>query len=69
LHYGGNDPLVPMDQVEAIRKRLGSGSRADIHVYDGAGHGFSFSTQPSYHEVAATESDRRAQQVLGQLMA
>ena len=67
LHYGGNDPLVPMEQVDAIRKKLATDSRVDIHVYDGAGHGFSFPTQPSYHEVAATESDRRAQQVLGSL--
>lgn len=69
LHYGGNDPLVPMEQVEAITKRLASDSRVDVHVYAGAGHGFSFSTQPSYHEAAATGSDRRAQQVLGTLRA
>jgi carboxymethylenebutenolidase len=67
LHYGGNDSLVPIEQVDAIRKRLASDSRVDVHVYAGAGHGFSFSTQPSYHEIAATESDRRAQQVLGRL--
>ena len=69
LHYGGNDPLVPMEQVDAITKRLASDSRVDVHVYAGAGHGFSFSTQPSYHEVAASGSDRRAQQVLGTLTA
>jgi carboxymethylenebutenolidase len=67
LHYGGNDSLVPMDQVETIRSGLAADSRVDIHVYDGAGHGFSFPTQPSYHQVAATQSDHRAQQVLGAL--
>lgn len=68
LHYGGNDPLVPLERVDAIRKRFAASLRIDIHVYDGAGHGFSFPTQPSYHEVAAVESDRRAQQILGTLM-
>lgn len=69
LHYGGNDPLVPMEQVNAIRTRFAADPRVDVHVYDGAGHGFSFPKQPSYHEVAAVESDRRAQQVLGTLIS
>lgn len=67
LHYGGNDSLVPLDQVETIRRRLAEHSRIDIHVYEGAGHGFSFPAQPSFHEAAATQSDHRAQQVLGAL--
>ena len=69
LHYGGNDSLVPMDQVDGIRKRLAADPRIDVHVYEGAGHGFSFPTQPSYQEAAATQSDHRAQQVLGALKA
>lgn len=69
LHYGGNDPLVPMEQVEAIRSALSADPRVDIHVYPGAAHGFSFHGQPSYHEVAATKSDRRAQEVLATLKA
>jgi carboxymethylenebutenolidase len=67
LHYGGSDSLVPMSEVDAIRERLSSDSRVDIHIYPGAGHGFSFQGQPSFHEVAATESDLRAQEVLGEL--
>ncbi len=67
LHYGGNDPLVPLEQVDAIRARLSSDSRVDIHVYPGAAHGFSFRGQPSFHEIAATESDCRAEEVIGDL--
>jgi carboxymethylenebutenolidase len=67
LHYGGNDPLVPMTQVDAIRAGLSSDPRVEIHVYPGAGHGFSFPGQPSFNEVAATESGRRAQEVLNEL--
>jgi carboxymethylenebutenolidase len=68
LHYGGNDNLVPLDRVDEIRKCLASNPHVDVKIYDGAGHGFSFPTQTSYHEVAATESDRRAEQVLGALL-
>lgn len=67
LHFGGNDPLVPLAQVDAIRARLSANPKADIHVYDGAGHGFSFSRQPSYHAVAESNSDKRAQDVLATL--
>ena len=67
LHFGGNDPLVPTDQVDAIRSGLADHAHADIHVYDGAGHGFSFVGRPSYHEGAARGSDGRAQEVFASL--
>lgn len=67
LHFGGNDNLVPMSQVDAIRTAVGSNPKVDIAVYDGAGHGFSFHGQPSYHEEAEGRSDERAQAVLGTL--
>lgn len=67
LHYGGNDSLVPISQVDAIREGLSSVPGVDINVYPGAGHGFSFPGQPSFHGIAATESDRRAQEVLSTL--
>jgi carboxymethylenebutenolidase len=63
LHFGGNDPLVPNDQVDAIRSGLADHPQAEIHVYHGAGHGFSFAGRPSYHEGAAHGSDQRAQEV------
>jgi len=69
LHYGGGDTLVPMDQVATIQKGLAKNPRIDVHVYEGAGHGFSFPAQPSYHETAATQSDHRAQEILGALKA
>lgn len=68
MHFGGSDTLVPQEQVSAICTRFASDPRVDIEIYAGAGHGFSFSTQPSYHEIAATESDRRAEKVLGTLL-
>ena len=67
LHYGDNDPLVPIEQVEAIRTRFTRDPRVDVHVYPGAGHGFSFAGRPSYHEVAATASDRCAERLFDEL--
>jgi carboxymethylenebutenolidase len=69
LHFGGNDPLVPLDEVRQIQDRFRGDPRVEISVYDGAGHGFSFPGRPSYHEVAATQSSRKAQAALGALLA
>jgi carboxymethylenebutenolidase len=69
LHFGGNDPLVPLDEVKQIQDRFQGDPRVEIAVYDGAGHGFSFQGRPSYHEVAATQSSRKAQAALARLQA
>jgi carboxymethylenebutenolidase len=63
LHYGGRDSLVPMIKVDEICAKFAENDNVDVHVYDGAEHGFSFEGRPSYHEVAATLSARRAQDV------
>jgi carboxymethylenebutenolidase len=68
LHYGGNDPLVPLEEVKQIQDRLRGDPRVEIAVYEGAGHGFSFPGRPSYHELAAGESRRKAQAALGALL-
>jgi carboxymethylenebutenolidase len=67
LHFGGNDPLVPIEHVDAIRASLAGKPHVDIHVYPGVGHGFSFKGRPSYNENAATSSDHRTQEVVAQL--
>ncbi|KAA2285550.1 dienelactone hydrolase family protein [Arenimonas fontis] len=53
LHFGAEDPLIPPDDVEKHREAL---SGAEIHVWPGAGHGFSCSARPDFH----AESDRLA---------
>ena len=67
LHFGGDDPLVPLSEVKQIQDRFRADPRVEIAVYDGAGHGFSFPGRPSYHEVAATQSSRKAQAALAML--
>ena len=64
LHYGDADPLVPMEQVEQVKAALAADTRADVAVYAGAQHGFSFKGRPSYHEVAATRSAARARELM-----
>jgi carboxymethylenebutenolidase len=68
LHFGGNDPLVPLEEVKLIEDRFRGDPRVDIAVYDGAGHGFSFPGRPSYHQLAATQSAEKAQAALATLM-
>ena len=67
LHYGGNDPLVPMSEVAQVQQCFRNNRRVEISVYPGAGHGFSFRGRPSYHELAATQSRAAAAKVLSAL--
>ena len=59
FHYGGADPVVPLDQVEAIKAAL-AGKDGEIYVYDGAGHSFALPDNPSYHPAIAQLSEERA---------
>ncbi|HKJ24290.1 MAG TPA: dienelactone hydrolase family protein [Myxococcota bacterium] len=52
--YGAEDPLIPLDQVEAFRERVvASGQAAELRVYAGAGHAFMNDTQPERHRPEA----------------
>lgn len=41
FHFGDQDPVVPMDEVAAIRDAYAGRANAEIAVYEGAAHGFS----------------------------
>ena len=49
LHYGDRDHVVPMAEVEKIRKRHPD---VEMHVYAGAGHAFENVEQANYNAVA-----------------
>lgn len=49
FHFGRDDHLVPMEDVEKIRARNPEG---EIHVYE-AGHGFNCDERPSFHAPSA----------------
>ena len=56
FHFGDQDPVVPMDEVETIRKSYASHDNAEIVVYEGATHNFSMPYKEGYHPEAAKSS-------------
>ncbi len=58
--YGGQDPGIPLDSVQAMRKALEKGgSGSEIVVYPEAGHAFHADYRPSYVEAAARNGWQR----------
>lgn len=55
-HFGAEDPVVPMDEVDAIRSAFASHANAEIAVYEGAGHNFSMPYKDGYRPEAAKTS-------------
>jgi carboxymethylenebutenolidase len=53
MHYGDKDEHIPMSAVEAARGAFKGRSNAEIHVYEGAGHGFNCNERGSYNPGAA----------------
>jgi carboxymethylenebutenolidase len=62
--YGGNDPGIPLDSVELMKKALAGGSAAakksEFVVYPDAPHAFHADYRPSYRKEAADDGWRRA---------
>jgi carboxymethylenebutenolidase len=59
-YFGGQDAMIPSDQVAAIRKALGDGGvDHEIVVYDDADHGFNCDQRATYNEAAATDAWKR----------
>jgi carboxymethylenebutenolidase len=55
FHFGGNDPYIPAEEVDAIRSALGGRDGVEFHVHDGAGHAFENFLAPQFSDPAATE--------------
>jgi carboxymethylenebutenolidase len=58
FHFAGDDPLVPLDQVDQIREAL-RGKEGEITVYPGIKHGFAREESPRYDPDAAAVSENR----------
>jgi carboxymethylenebutenolidase len=59
--YGGADPSIPADVIEAMRERLKRAhAPAEIIVYDGAPHAFFADYRESYRPEAAKDAWARA---------
>jgi carboxymethylenebutenolidase len=53
FHFGGNDPYIPNEQVDAIRARLGERPNVEIHVQHQAGHAFENHLASQFFDPAA----------------
>jgi carboxymethylenebutenolidase len=54
FHFGGNDPYIPNEQVDAVRAHLGERPNVEIHVQHQAGHAFENHFAPQFHDPNAT---------------
>lgn len=50
LHFGGHDPLIPMENIEKVKMAFPD---LPVYVYDDAGHGFHCDRRPDYREGSA----------------
>ncbi len=57
LHYGDQDPIVPIDQVTAIRA---AHPDTEFHIYPGCGHAFFNPEQTSHDAEAAVLCHQRS---------
>lgn len=56
MHFGGSDSHIPLDAVKSIAERFEDDEQVEIHVYDGAEHGFNCNHRGSYNQRAAAEA-------------
>lgn len=57
LHFGTEDAGIPLAKVEAIRD---AHPQVEIHIYEGAGHGFNCDQRGEYHAAASATARQRS---------
>ena len=51
-YFGGQDAMIPMDQVDAVRAALAdAGDRHEVVVYDSGDHGFNCDQRASFQQA------------------
>lgn len=67
LFFGENDPFIPLEEVDKIKKRLAELKKtAETVVYPGAPHGFFCNERDSYRADAAKDAWERLLKFFGQ---
>ncbi len=56
MHFGETDTSIPMTDVDAIRAAQ---SKVEVHVYQGAGHGFGCNERGSYSKPDYEQAQKR----------
>jgi carboxymethylenebutenolidase len=50
FHFGGADPYIPREQVDAVGRYADSRPNMECHVQEGAGHAFDNHVSPMFHQ-------------------
>jgi carboxymethylenebutenolidase len=53
FHFGGDDPYIPADQIERIRKAFSGRTDAVVHIQETAGHAFENLLAPQFSRPEA----------------
>lgn len=67
LHFGGADPLVPMEEVEQVREGASGNPHISITIHPDAVHAFTQEGSRNYQAAAAIASFAAARRTLDQL--
>jgi carboxymethylenebutenolidase len=68
--FGDQDPFIPLDQVEALRREAARlDKRLEVVVYPGAPHGFFCNERDSYRPDAAADAWTRVKAFFAQQLA
>ena len=49
MHWGGADPYIPREQVDAVAAMAAGRDNVECHVHEGAGHAFDNHRAPTFH--------------------
>jgi carboxymethylenebutenolidase len=49
MHWGGADPFIPRDEVDAVAAMAAAHPRIECHVHEGAGHAFDNHRSERFH--------------------
>jgi carboxymethylenebutenolidase len=67
FHYAEHDDHIPQAAVERVRAAF-AGRAAEVHVYEGASHGFNCWARSSYHAASAALAHARTLGFLAQAL-
>jgi carboxymethylenebutenolidase len=56
IHFGGDDPYIPREQIEVARAALADRPGVTFVVHEGAGHAFDNSLAPMFHQPEAADA-------------
>jgi carboxymethylenebutenolidase len=66
MHFGQRDHAIPLADVDKVRQAW---PQAEVHVYDGAEHGFNCDQRASFHQASADVARGRSEAFLTEHLA